>query len=168
MLRGREHCNKRVLRCKDHEGSAPKCVWPRRKDFQIPGVGWKLDFSPFASADPIVLHQLDVLRPIQFREIGQETFSVSRNTKVPLPQCLLFNQRTAPPATAVNHLFICQHGLFDGIPIDRRSGTIGKPKLTEIIMPFAMSPSTATPRASMGGFPESHGFPSPKAPLPEL
>jgi hypothetical protein len=49
----------------DHVRGTEQSVRARRKDFQPPLVGFKLNFSPFASSDPIALKKLYRFRPIQ-------------------------------------------------------------------------------------------------------
>ena len=78
-------------------------------------------------ADPILLHDLDALRPAQVIQTSKQLLCIRRNVEVVARDFTLFNQGARAPATPINHLFICEHGLINRIPIDHLSFTIRNP-----------------------------------------
>ena len=56
-----------VLRRKYHEGSAIKGIWPGGidRDFFFSSVNWEIYFRAIGLSNPVCLHLLNLLRPVQ-------------------------------------------------------------------------------------------------------
>ena len=66
------------------------------------------------------MHGAHLFRPaVQRVEPGQQLFRVSGDFHEPLGNVLAFHLGVAAPATALDHLFIRQHGQIVGAPVDR-------------------------------------------------
>ncbi len=69
-------------------------------------------------ADPVALHGLDLLRPLDLVEVGQQLFGIIGDAQEPLRDFLALDQRAGTPATAVDDLLIGEHGLVRRVPVD--------------------------------------------------
>ena len=79
------------------------------------------------AADPVRLHQAHLFRPIDQRiEIAQQLFGVVGDLEEPLRQLALLDERAGAPATAVDHLLVCEYGVINRVPIDLRGLAIGE------------------------------------------
>ena len=87
----------------------------------------------FRAADPVLLHQPDLLRPaIQAIECGQEIVRVLRDLEEPLREFPAFDRRARTPAPAVDHLFVGKDGAIDRVPVHIRFGTVDQASLIEL------------------------------------
>ena len=69
-------------------------------------------------ADPVFLHTSDLFRPaLKLIKVLQEFFGVLSNSKVIAGNLTFFNDGTASPAAAFDHLFIGENGVVDRIPV---------------------------------------------------
>src|SRR3989344_8360941 len=87
---------------------------------------WKLYFSAFRSANPILLGLLGGLRPVQFFHVVNETVRERSYLEHPLFYLLLDDLRSTTLALAVNDLFVGQYGLVFRAPVGGRFGPIGQ------------------------------------------
>ena len=118
----------RMVRGDRHEGGAEQRVGPRRVDdqfaFAVGGrrvVEREADLQAFRPADPVLLHQPDLLRPAVERvEGGQEILRIVGDLEEPLRQLADLDHGARAPAAAVDDLLIGEHRLVDGIPVDLR------------------------------------------------
>ena len=83
--------------------------------------------NAFGLADPVFLHQLDALGPAgqSGLDLLQQLIGVVCDLEVIPRNFALFHFGAGAPAFAVNHLFIGQHGLIDGVPIDDLGLAVG-------------------------------------------
>ena len=115
--RGREG----VVRRESAEGGAEKRVGPRGEDLErlIAILDPEVDARAARAADPLVLHDPDLLRPsVQGLERLQQVVGVGGDLEEPLGQLAPLDQRIGAPAAAVDHLLVGQDGLVDRIPVD--------------------------------------------------
>ena len=69
-------------------------------------------------ADPVSLHLLYLLRPVQLVQIIQQTVCICGDLQHPLTQILLGNRGAAALAAAVDNFLVCQTGLTGRTPVD--------------------------------------------------
>ncbi|MNI30752.1 hypothetical protein D3C73_846100 [compost metagenome] len=81
----------------------------------------------FGLADPVFLHQAHALGPAGqvVLDGAQQFVGVVGDAQVVAGDFALFNQRARPPATAVDDLFVGQHGLVDRVPVDDLGLAVG-------------------------------------------
>ena len=90
-----------------------------------PAVGTEQHRRARRSADPVALHGLDLLRPIQQFEIVEQPVGVRGDAHHPLPQPLPEHREVAALAAAVGgDLLVGQHGAQTRTPVDHRVGPI--------------------------------------------
>ena len=119
--RGRQ----RMIRRQRHELGAEQSVRPRGEDLQFAlaaggrfGIEHEADQQAFRTADPVLLHQPDLVRPAVERvERFQQLFGVVADLEHPLVEVALLDQRARAPAAAVDHLLVGEHGLVDRVPV---------------------------------------------------
>ena len=141
-LRGAgERRHQGMLRGQHHIGGAENGVRPCGEHGDLlTGVGAvvvdhrKLQLRTGAAADPVGLHGAHPLRPpLQAVEVVQQRLGVIGDLQKPLAQLPLFHQCPGSPGTPVTvHLFIGEHGLVDGIPVDRGFLAIGQARFEEL------------------------------------
>src|SRR5690606_20130870 len=97
--------------------------------FCVADVVCEREAHAFALADPVLLHQAYALGPTlkAVLYLIEQFISVIRNAQVIAWDLALLYKRAGTPATAVDHLFICQNGLIDRVPIDDLSLAVGDP-----------------------------------------
>ena len=136
---GGELGHERMLGRNYHVGGAEEGVASGREDLELAvGIVLKaLDLEEnrcaFGLADPIALHELDALGPVQTLEVVQKSLGVGCNLQDPLADVLLFNLVAAAFAFAVLDLFVGKSGLAVGAPVDRGLAFIGKAFLIEFL-----------------------------------
>ena len=87
----------------------------------------KGEAQPGGAADPVFLHQFDLVRPLIERlEPVDQIVGEIGDLQEPLVQLAAFDQRARSPAAAVDHLLVGQHGHVDRIPVHRRFLAINK------------------------------------------
>jgi len=127
----------RVLGCHGAEGHAHDGVGAGREDKHAP-VGQRLtvgaldgvregEAHAFALADPVLLHQLHALGPARqvVLHLVEQLVGVGRDVQVVAGNLALFDRRATAPATAVDHLFVGEHGLVDRVPVDDLGAAFG-------------------------------------------
>ncbi len=128
----RKRCDQTVFRRQHHKRRAEDGVDAGGEDFNriVGALDREPDTSAFRSPNPIPLHGQDFLRPFRqaFSRL-QQIVRVMRDLQKPLLEVLLNDLRAAPPAFAVDHLFVCQHGVVHRAPVHRRAPAIGQPAL---------------------------------------
>ena len=132
-LRGGDARHQRVFRGQHDEGGAEQGVRPGGEDTDAlfaAGHG-EIDLGPLAAADPVALHLLHPLGPVELFQVGQQAVGVSRYAEEPLRHRLLLDRRIAAPAAAVLDLLVGQAGFAGGAPVDGRGGPIGQPLAME-------------------------------------
>ena len=138
FLRGR--LRQRMVRRERHELGAEQGVWPRREDFQLAfavrhrrRVEHEADQQAFGAADPVFLHQPDLVRPaVEVIERVEQVFGIVADLEEPLRQLALLDHGAGAPATAVDHLLVGEHGVVDRVPVDLRLLALDQPGFEEV------------------------------------
>ena len=99
------------------------------------GLDHEVDVRALGAADPVLLHGQDALGPVpaQFVHVIEQPVGVVGDLEVPLVQRLLGDGRAAALAGAVDYLFVGQHGLVLGAPVDRGILAVGQAALVEAL-----------------------------------
>ena len=130
--RRREHVDQGVLGCHHGVGHAEARVGPRREDPEdellVPGPDdLEVEFDAFGSSDPVALHGLDPLGPVQGVERVEELVDVGGGAEEPLLELALDDQVTGALAGPVREdLLVGQDGLATRAPIDRSQSSVGE------------------------------------------
>ncbi len=105
-----------------------------KKRTSWPGVAGDREgeFGALAAADPVSLHQLDRIGPIDAVEIGEQAIGVVGDLDVPLLEIFLGDGIVrVPPAASVDHLLVGENGLALVAPPLRAVGAVGEAALQE-------------------------------------
>ena len=93
-----------------------------------PRVGAEQHRGAGGPADPVALHGLDLLRPVQQLQIVEQPVGVGGDAHHPLPQPLPEHREVAAVAAAVGgDLLVGQHRAQPGAPVDHRVGPVHQP-----------------------------------------
>ena len=84
-------------------------------------------------ADPVALHLLDALGPVERVEIPEKPLGVLGDLEHPLAHGLPDDRMVAALGPAVDHFFVRKYRAKRGAPIDRHLCDIGKPLLVELL-----------------------------------
>ena len=120
----RHRGGQRMLRRERQERHAEQRVGTRGVDLdaleaRLPAVQQESQARALAAADPLRLHQPHALGPaIQRIQRVQQFLRIVGDLQEPLAELLLLHQRAGPPAAAVDHLLVRQHGAVDRVPVD--------------------------------------------------
>ena len=123
-----------------HELGAEQSVRPRGENLQLGflvrrrrRIEHEADQQPFRAADPVLLHQLDLVRPAVERVERLEQFlRIVADLEQPLVQVALLDLGAASPAAAVDHLLVGEHGLIDRVPVHLAVFARDQPRLEEV------------------------------------
>ncbi len=107
------------------------------------------------AADPVALHGLDLLRPVQRVEVVEQPVSVGGDPHHPLPQPLPEDREVAALAAPLGgHLFVGQHGAQAGAPVHQRVGVVHQSVRVDDVRPLAfgqLCPSAAVVQCPYAG-----------------
>ncbi len=106
-----------------------------RREHDVVGAGVlaaERDLGALRAADPVALHDLDVLGPLDRVEVLEQPVGVVGDAKEPLRELADLDERAGPLAAAVLDLLVGEHGLLDGVPVDRRLLLVGQTTLEEL------------------------------------
>ena len=128
--------DQRMLRRQHHERRAEQGVRSRREDadcFAFVAGHRKIDFCALAAPDPVGLHQAHLVRPlVEQLQIVQQTLGIVGDLEEPLLEVALFDLHVrVAPATAIDDLFVGEHGFVHRAPVHRRHRAIREPALVE-------------------------------------
>ena len=84
-----------------------------------------------AATDPVALHRLDVLGPVDRHEVVEQAVGVVGDPEEPLLELADLDDMTAALAATVDHLLVGEHRLVVGTPVDRRLLAVGQAALVE-------------------------------------
>ena len=88
--------------------------------------------APVGAADPVALHQLDRLGPVQRVQVVQQPVGVRGDPHHPLLQVALEDREVAALAAAVGgDLLVGQHRAQARAPVDRRLGDVRQPVVVD-------------------------------------
>jgi hypothetical protein len=129
-------CNpgrQRMLRRHDDKGRTPDGIRPRRVDRQrFPDTGnGEGDLRALGPSDPVPLHCLDALWPIEFLKVFQESVGIGCDLQHPLAHQPPFNGFAGLDIFAVFDLFVGQNRTLRRTPVHCDLGLIGKAALEQ-------------------------------------
>ncbi len=132
-LRNGEPLHQRMFGGQHDEGGAEKGVGPGGEDADvlIAARNGEIDLGPFTAADPVALHFLHAIGPVELFQVGQQAVGVRRDAEEPLRHRFLFHYGIAAPAAVVPDLLVGQAGLAGRAPVDGRGGPVGQPMAVE-------------------------------------
>ncbi len=110
----------RVIGRNTNEGRTHQSIRARGVNLnRLTSIGaFERELQAAGFADPVGLHQLHLGGPIiEVIDAVQQITSHVRNLKEPLGQFAAFNVCTRAPTFAVDHLFVCQNGHIDRVPV---------------------------------------------------
>ena len=88
--------------------------------------------SAVGFADPVALHELDLLRPVDGVEVFDQTVAVRGDAHGPLAQFALEHREVAAFGLAFGgDLLVGEHGTQARAPVDRGLGDVGQTKVVE-------------------------------------
>ena len=125
----RQLVDQRMLGRKHHERRAEQRVGARREDADRLAARrhGEVDQRAFAAADPVALHRLDRVGPVEQVEVVDQPVGVGGDPHHPLPQRALEHREVAAVAAAVGgDLLVGQHRAQPGAPVHRRLGDVGQ------------------------------------------
>ena len=93
-------------------------------------VDRQVELDAFRSTDPVRLHRLDAVGPVDLAEVEQ-VVGILGDAEEPLLEVALRDGRITPPAAAVVDLLIGQHAVVRA-PVDGRLVPIGEAALVEL------------------------------------
>ena len=127
-LRGGQRVDQLVLGRQHHVGRAEQRVGPGGEHLDVAGVGAEQHRRAGGAADPVALHGLDLVRPVQHFEIVEQPVGVRGDAHHPLPQPFPEHREVAAVAAAVGgDLLVGQHGAQTRAPVDHRVGPVDQP-----------------------------------------
>ena len=87
----------------------------------------ELHVDPLGAPDPVALHGAHLLRPARQAVQGtQQLLGVVRDAHEPLLDLALLHRGPGAPPLAVDDLLVGEHGLIDGVPVDRGRLAVGQ------------------------------------------
>ena len=85
-----------------------------------------MDFGAFGAADPVSLHFLEGVGPVDGVEVVEEALGVGGDAEHPLAHRFANDGETADFAFAIDHFFVGEDGAEFGAPVDRGFGDVGE------------------------------------------
>ena len=131
LRRGGDELHQLVLGRQHHVGGAEQRVRPGGEDADAcvaarrsaPIRNCKVHLRAFAAADPVPLHFLERIAPVDGVEVLQQPLGVGGDAQHPLAHRLADDREAADLALAVHDLLVGQHGAELLAPPDRASVT---------------------------------------------
>ena len=124
---GQEVVDHRVLRGQHHVGGSEERVGPRGEDRDRSDLGGEPHLGALAAADPVPLHQLDGLGPVEPVEIVEQPVGVGGDPHHPLLHRATEHREVAPLRSPVGRdLLVGQHGAEPRAPVHRHLFQVGQ------------------------------------------
>src|SRR5690606_2624450 len=97
-------------------------IGPRREDAQLLGaaVDLEIDLRAFAAPDPVALHLLRAVRPVELVEAFEERVRIGRDLQHPLAERPAHAREAADLGLAVDHLLVRERRAELRAPPDRQ------------------------------------------------
>ncbi len=118
-----------------HEARAEQRVGAGREDLEpvVPADDRKPDPGALGAADPLLLHQPDLVRPaLQAVQGVEQVLAVVGDLEEPLGELAALDQGARAPAAAVDHLLVGEHRLIDRVPVDPGFLAVDQPRREEV------------------------------------
>ena len=122
-----QRVDQRVLRREHHVGRAEQRVGPRGEHLDVAGGRREADRRARAAADPVALHLLDRVGPVEPVQVGDQPVGVRGDADHPLLQRPPEDREVAPLGAAVGgDLLVGQDRAQAGAPVDQRLVAVGE------------------------------------------
>ena len=123
-----------MLGREDEERRAEQRVGPRGEDRVVDAelLAAERDLGTLRAPDPVALHPLDVLGPVDRVEVGDEAVRVVGDAEEPLLELTDLHERAGALAAPVDDLLVGQDGLLDRVPVDRGLLAVGEAVLEQL------------------------------------
>ena len=136
-----------------HVGRAEQRVGPGREHVDdglgAAGDDREVDARTLGPADPVALHLLDGVGPVEQVQVGQQPVGVGGDPHHPLLEAALEHREVAAVgATFGGDLLVGQHGAQARAPVHRRLGEVGQPVVVDQAAP--LDRAQLGPRATVG------------------
>ena len=122
LLRRSKSLHEVAFGCEDHERHAEHGVRPGGEygnvGLRLTGVALEDYFAAVGLADPVALHLLERIRPVDPVQSFQEAAGVGGHAKLPLLHLLLLHREPAAYRKAVLDLVVGKYGPEAGAPVD--------------------------------------------------
>ena len=127
-LRRGQRSRQRMFRSQNHEGCAIKGIRSGgiNGDLLLSSIHREIHFRAVRLADPVGLHLLYLLRPVQFVQIIQQTVCIFGDLQHPLTQIFLGYLGAAALTFSVDHFFVGQSGFTGRTPVNGELLFIGQ------------------------------------------
>ncbi len=102
------------------------------RNLLVPSLYRKVHLRTVRFSNPVRLHLLDLLRPVQLIQVIKQPLRIRCNLQHPLTEVLLRDLGAAAFAFAIHDLFIGKTGLAGRTPVNREFLLIGKPFLEHL------------------------------------
>ncbi len=119
-----------MFRCQHHEGGAGQGVGTggEHLDTDVGADRGELDRGTVARPDPVPLHLLDGVRPVDQVQVGDQAFGIGGDPHHPLAQRTAEDRIVADVAASVGgDLLVGEHRAEAGAPVDQLLGDEGQP-----------------------------------------
>ena len=127
LLRGGQLGHQRMLGGEHHERGAEQRVGAGGEHGDRPGRGVEVDARAGRPADPVALHRLQRVRPVEPVEVLEQAVGVRRDAHHPLAHRALEHREVAAVAAPVGgDLLVGDDRAEARAPVDRRVGDVGE------------------------------------------
>ena len=144
-----------MLGRQDHERRAEQRVGSCGEDRDLAGGRREVDLGAEAAADPVALHRLDRVAPVEQVEVVDQPVGVGGDTHHPLAHVPLEHREVAAVAAAVGgDLLVGDHRAEAGTPVDRGLADVGEAVIVDDLGPLAdaeICPRAAVRRRARAG-----------------
>ncbi len=129
-----ERARHRMIRRDRDEACAEDRIGPGGVDRQrLAARQLEAELEPLALADPVFLHQPDLLGPVlELAEPVEQILREIGDLEEPLVKLAFLDLRARAPALAVDHLFVGEHGHVDRIPVDLALAAIDEARFVKV------------------------------------
>ena len=125
-----------MLRRQEHRRATENCIHSRGENAErLPDAGHgEIHKRPLGFTDPVSLHSQHALGPAdQLLHVLEQLVSIGRGLQKPLLEFTLDDRRLLmPPATAVYHLLVGEHGFALRAPVHAAFLPVGEPTLIHL------------------------------------
>ena len=119
-----------VFGCQHHEGGAEQGVRACGEHLDLLAAGGlgEEHLGPLGTTDPVALHGLDLVGPVQLVKVRQEAFRVGGDAQHPLAHVAFEHREVANLRTSlVGDFLISQHSTQARAPVHGRIGQVSQP-----------------------------------------
>ena len=149
LLRSRQLLDPFALRRQHHEGDAINRVGTGGEDGHLVFLrtveNMEHQLCALALADPVALHFLEGVGPVELFEIVQQAFGISTHAELPLLHLFLLDRKTAAHRIAFLHLVVGQHGTQFRAPVHRGLAQISDTVLHQQVGLFLFAQAVPAP-----------------------